>query len=155
MKFITNLLTIVLVTFTISCFGQNHECGYERCGVNSELSKKIENLSQFNNKESAANKPVMACKRVKVYYIKPADYPYDEDRIKYCDIAIREIQQQWASQGKTAYFEKMEYVATNYTIADIESDYFVFCINNILIPQFGAANGNYKVMFWVDGVFSP
>jgi len=111
--------------------------------------------SESYNPPMARARSAAGCKRVKVYYIKPADYPYNEDRVKYCDIAIREIQQQWASQGRTAYFEKMEYVETNYTIADIESDYFVFCIDNILIPRFGRADGNYKVMFWVDGVFSP
>jgi len=156
MKNFIQTCSLFLVALLCSIQGQaQHSCNYEHCGVNHELTKQLEKLSFSDSEPSTATKSAMACKRVKVYYIKPSDYPFDEDRMKYCDMAIRETQQQWASQGKTAYFEKMEYVSTNYTIADIEGDYFVFCIENILKPQFGASNGNYKVMFWVDGVFSP
>jgi len=61
--------------------------------------------------ERSLNK-MAGCRKVRVFYVIPSD-AQRRDREQICEASAREIQQQWASQGRTAYFEPIITINSN------------------------------------------
>lgn len=127
---------------------QEHRCGHDHPALKTFMKKHAAS-------NPAAQQRSQVCKRIRVYWIELADTPTNEARRKYCDIGIRETQQQWASQGRTAYFENMQTLRTGYTSQDIrnagENAWFSFTIDNIIVPQVGGNGYNSRTIFFLDG----
>jgi len=143
-------LSMLFLFFALSLSAQTHSCGHDHPALDS--------FKQRTSAKRQSESRSMVCKRIRVYWIVPNGGSDNSVRRKYAEIATREIQQQWASQGRTAYFENMTNLYTNYTIQDFVAadpeNWFSFAIDNVIIPQVGPNNYNSRTLLFVDGDFS-